>query len=101
MSTNITTAFLAGGDGIIISAPTVTANPGVLAAGMVNRILAIHAYSTVAGNIVIADAGGTKITLTVPASGTTDVYLGDVGLKCNGEVSIATPNAGSVTLILG
>jgi hypothetical protein len=38
---------------------------------------------------------------TVPASGTADVYLGEAGIKCNGQVSIATPNAGSVTLILG
>jgi hypothetical protein len=101
MSTNITTAFLAGGDGIIISAPTVTANPGSLAASMVSRIIAVHAYSTIAGNIVINDVAGAKITLTVPASGTADVYLGEAGIKCNGQVSIATPDAGSVTLILG
>ena len=101
MSTNITTAFLAGGDGIIISAPTVTANPGSLAASMVSRIIAVHAYSTVAGNIVIGDVGGSKISFTVPASGTADIYMGETGLRCQGNVSIATPDAGSVTLILG
>ena len=101
MSTNITTAFKAGADGIIISAPTVTANPGSLAASMVNRIVAVHAYSTIAGNIVIGDSDGTKITLTVPASGTADVYLGEAGIRCKGEVSITTPATGSVTLILG
>jgi len=94
MSTNITTAFKAGAD-------SVTANPGSLAASMVNRIVAIHAYSTVAGNIVIGDVGGSKISFTVPASGTADIYMGETGLRCQGNVSIATPDAGSVTLILG
>ena len=101
MSTNITTAFKAGADGLIIEAASVTANPGSLAASMVNRIVAIHAYSTVAGNIVIGDVGGSKISFTVPASGTADIYMGETGLRCQGNVSIATPNAGSVTLILG
>ena len=101
MSTNITTAFLAGADGLIIAAATVTANPGSLASSMVNRIIAIHACSTLAGNIVIGDVAGSKISFTVPASGTADIYLGETGIKCNGNVSIATPDAGSVTLILG
>ena len=100
MSTNITTAYLKD-SGVIIAAATVTANPGSLAASMVNRIVAIHAYSTVAGNIVIGDVGGSKISFTVPASGTADIYMGETGLKCQGNVSIATPDAGSVTLILG
>jgi len=101
MSTNITTAFKAGADGIIIAGTTVTANPGINATTMVNRIVAVHAYSTIAGNILIGDVDGNKITLTVPASGTADVYLGEVGLKCTGNVSITTPATGSVTLILG
>ena len=100
MSTNITTAYLKD-SGVIIAAATVTANPGSLAASMVNRIVAIHAYSTVAGNIVIGDVGGSKISFTVPASGTADIYMGETGLRCQGNVSIATPDAGSVTLILG
>ena len=100
MSTNITTAYKKD-SGIIIAAATVTANPGSLAASMVNRIVAIHAYSTVAGNIVIGDVGGSKISFTVPASGTADIYMGETGLRCQGNVSIATPDAGSVTLILG
>ena len=100
MSTNITTAYLKD-SGVIIAAASVTANPGSLAASMVNRIVAIHAYSTVAGNIVIGDVGGSKISFTVPASGTADIYMGETGLRCQGNVSIATPDAGSVTLILG
>ena len=101
MSTNITTAYLKD-SGIIIAATTVTANPGINATTMVNRIVAIHAYSTIAGNIVIGDVAGSKISFTVPASGTADIYMGETGLKCQGNVSVVMPgDTASITLILG
>ena len=46
-------------------------------------------------------AGTSKIQFQVGASGTADIYMGETGIKCEGTVSVATPQAGSVTLILG
>ena len=105
MSTNITTAFKAG-DGIILQ-PTVvstTNNAGTSIAvtlPRVTRILAIHAFTTVTGLFDIGDKDGSKIQFQVGASGTADIYMGETGIKCEGTVSVATPQAGSVTLILG
>ena len=105
MSTNITTAFKAG-DGIILQ-PTVvstTNNAGTAIAvtlPRVTRILAIHAFTTVTGLFDIGDKDGSKIQFQVGASGTADIYMGETGIKCEGTVSGATPQAGSVTLILG
>ena len=102
MSTNITTAYLKD-SGIIIAATTVTANPGINATTMVNRIVAIHATAvTVAGTFDIGDADGSKMKFDVGVSGTADIYMGELGLKCKGNVSIAMPgDTASVTLILG
>jgi len=102
MSTNITTAYLKD-SGIIIAATTVTANPGINATTMVNRIVAIHATAvTVAGTFDIGDADGSKIKFDVGVSGTADIYMGELGLKCKGNVSVAMPgDTASVTLILG
>lgn len=102
MSTNITTAYLKD-SGIIIAATTVTANPGINATTMVNRIVAIHATAvTAAGTFDIGDANGSKIKFDVGVSGTADIYMGEVGLKCKGNVSVAMPaDTASVTLILG
>ena len=101
MSTNITTAYLKD-SGVIIAAATVTAYPGSLAASMVNRIVAIHATAvTVAGTFDIKDVSGSRMKFDVGVSGTADIYMGETGLRCQGNVSIATPDAGSVTLILG
>ena len=67
----------------------------------VTRILAIHAFTTVTGLFDIGDTNGSKIQFQVGASGTADIYMGETGIKCEGTVSVATPQAGSVTLILG
>ena len=102
MSTNITTAYKKD-SGDIIVAPTVTANPGSLAASMVNRIVAIHATAvTVAGTFDIKDVNGSRMKFDVGVSGTADIYMGETGLKCQGDVSVAMPgDTASVTLILG
>ena len=102
MSTNITTAYLKD-SGIIIAATTVTANPGINATTMVNRIVAVHANAvTVAGTFDIGDADGSKMKFDVGVSGTADIYMGELGLKCKGNVSVAMPgDTASVTLILG
>ena len=89
MSKNITAVNKSGGDGVIIATNGVT------------RIVAIHAYSTIAGTFAIADSTGDKIKFQVPASGTADIYIGDMGVRCDATVSVSTPNSGSVTLFVG
>ena len=89
MAKNITAVNKSGGDGVIIATNGIT------------RIVAIHAYSTASGTIDIADNSGDKIKFQVPASGTADIYIGDMGVRCSGSVSVSTPNAGSVTLFVG
>ena len=107
MSTNITTAFKAG-DGVIVSQQVVstTDNAGnsiAVTLPHVTRILAIHANAvTVAGTFDIGDNNGSKIKFDVGVSGTADIYMGEVGIKCVGTVSVNVPgDAASVTLILG
>ena len=89
MAKNITAVNKSGGDGVIIATNGIT------------RIVAIHAYSTAAGTFAIADNSGDKIKFQVPASGTADIYIGDMGVRCSGSVSVCSPNAGSVTLFVG
>ena len=89
MAKNITAVNKSGGDGVIIATNGIT------------RIVAIHAYSTAAGTFAIADNSGDKIKFQVPASGTADIYIGDMGVRCSGSVSVSTPDAGSVTLFVG
>ena len=89
MAKNITAVNKSGGDGVIIATNGIT------------RIVAIHAYSTAAGTFAIADNSGDKIKFQVPASGTADIYIGDMGVRCSGSVSVSTPKAGSVTLFVG
>jgi hypothetical protein len=105
MSTNITTAYKSG-DGIIIQPTVVSAVDGTgtsvaITLPRTTRIVAIHAFSTVTGLFDIGDKDGSKIQFQVPASGTADIYMGEMGIRCEGTVSVATPQAGSVTLILG
>ena len=89
MSTNITSKFLAG-KGVIV-----TTQGG-------SRILGIHAYSTVNGTFDIADSNGSKIKFQVPASGQADIYIGELGIKCDATVCCSAPGAnGGVTLLLG
>ena len=105
MSTNITTAFKSG-DGVIVSPQVVstTDNAGnsiAVTLPHVTRVLAVHAFSTVAGTFDIGDKNGSKSKFQVAASGTQDIYMGEVGVKCEGTVSVSTPDAGGVTLVLG
>ena len=90
MSKNITAVNKSGGDGAIIATNGIT------------RIVAIHAYSTVAGTFAIADNSGDKIKFQVPASGTADIYIGDQGIRFSGDVSVSLPSDGSsCTLLVG
>ena len=105
MSTNITTAYKSG-DGIIIQPTVVSAVDGTgtsvaITLPRTTRIVAIHAFSTVTGLFDIGDKDGSKIQFQVGASGTADIYMGEMGIRCEGTVSVDTPQAGSVTLILG
>ena len=89
MTTNITTNFKAG--------------PGVAVTTEGDaRILAIHAFSPVSGTFDIQDTKGSRIKFQVAASGTADIYVGELGIRCEGSVSVSAPNSsGSVTLMLG
>ena len=89
MAKNITAVNKSGGDGVIISTNDIT------------RIVALHAFSSAAGTVAIADSTGDKIKFQLPAGGTADIYIGDMGVRCSGSVSVSTPNAGSVTLFVG
>lgn len=88
MSTNITSKFIQG-TGVAVTTQGDTC------------IIAIHAYSTVNGTFDIEDSKGSKIKFQVPASGQADIYIGELGIRCKGTVSVSTPNAGGVTLIVG
>ena len=89
MAKNITAVNKSGGDGVIIATNGIT------------RIVAIHAYSTAAGTFAIADNSGDKIKFQLPAGGTADIYIGDMGIRCEATISVSTPDAGSVTLFVG
>ena len=89
MATNIRIVNKRAGDGDIIATPDRT------------RILGVHSYSTIAGVIAIGDQTGTVITYEVPASAESDMYFGEMGIACSATVTISTPDAGSVTLIVG
>ena len=67
-----------------------------------SRILAIHAFSPVSGTFDIQDTKGSKIKFQVPVSGQADIFIGELGIKCNGNVSVSSPDSnGSITLFLG
>jgi len=89
MSTNITSKFLAG-TGVIVTTSDIT------------RVIAIHAYSTVNGTCALSDSTGDKIKFQVPASGQADIYIGEMGIRCDATVCCSAPGAhGGVTLLLG
>ena len=89
MTTNITSKFIQG-TGVAVTTQGDT------------RILAIHAYSTVNGTIDIEDSKGSKIKFQVPASGQADIFIGELGIKCDSTISVSTPGAnGGVTLFIG
>jgi len=90
MATNITTKFLAGIAGVIVTTTNTT------------RVVALHAYSSAAGTFALSDSTGDKIKFQSPASGTSDIYIGELGVKFNGTVSVSAPDAGSsMTLFIG
>ena len=89
MATNIRTVNKRGGDGNIISTTNRT------------RILGVHSYSSIAGVVTIGDQSGAVIVYEVPASAESDMYFGEMGIACSATVTISTPDAGSVTLIVG
>ena len=93
MANNYSSKFFGGAtNGVIVT----------VSAAVFSRVVAVHAAAvTATGTFTLSEGGVDKLKFQVPASGTADVYLGEAGIKCNGQVSIATPNAGSVTLILG
>ena len=89
MANNITSKFLAG-TGVIVTTTNIT------------RVVAIHAYSTVNGTFAISDSTGDKIKFQVPASGQADIYIGEMGIRCDATVCCSAPGAnGGVTLLLG
>ena len=88
MANNITSKFLAG-TGVIVTTTNIT------------RVVAIHAYSTIAGTFALSDSTWDKIKFQVPASGTADIYIGDQGVSFSATVSVSTPNGGGVTLFVG
>ena len=77
------------------------------------RVLAVHTYSTLAGEIVISgskqitnrSAKGTAIRYRVAALDSNDQYIGDMGVGVHGIVSVATSGTGAmlptITLYLG
>tara|TARA_R100001369_G_scaffold89767_1_gene127801 strand:- start:1640 stop:1912 length:273 start_codon:yes stop_codon:yes gene_type:complete len=90
MSTNITTKFFSGAtNGVIVTTSDFT------------RVVAIHAYSTVAGTLALSDSSGDKIKFEVPASSMSDIYIGEMGVRFNGTVSCSSPGTGGITLFLG
>jgi hypothetical protein len=77
------------------------------------RVLAIHTYSTLAGEINITGskqvtkrtAKGTAIRYRVGATDSNDQYIGDMGVGVIGIVSVATSGTGTmaptITLYIG
>ena len=89
MANNITSKFLSG-TGVIVTTTNIT------------RVVAIHAYSTIAGTFALSDSTGDKIKFQVPASGQADIYIGDQGVSFSATVSVSAPGAnGGVTLFVG
>ena len=92
MATNITTHFKAA-SGIVVN----------VTAGVVNRVVAIHAATSAAGTFDLHDSTGkSKIKFHVSGSTTSDIYIGDQGIRFSGNVSVSLPSDGSsCTLLVG
>ncbi len=77
------------------------------------RVIAMHVYSTIVGDIVISGtkqitnktAVGTAIRWRVGATDSQDTYIGDMGVGVHGIVSLATSGAAAmaptITLYVG
>jgi len=121
MTTNIKVAQNVSSDGAIITGfryvDTNTSlgdeGTGSSPTPSTTRVLAIHTYSTLAGEIVISGskqitnrtAKGTAIRYRVAALDSNDQYIGDMGVGVFGIVSVATSGTGTmaptITLYLG
>jgi len=121
MSTNVKVAQNVSSDGAIITGfryvDTNTSlgdeGTGSSPTPSTTRILAIHTYSTLAGEIVLSgskqitnrSAKGTAIRYRVGALDSNDQYIGDMGVGVIGVVSVATSGTGTmaptITLYLG
>ena len=67
-----------------------------------SRVIAIHAQSSVAGTFDLQDSKGSQIKFQVPASGTADIYIGEMGVRFDGTVCCSITGAnGGVTLFVG
>ena len=75
----------------------------VVANSGINRVIAIHAISSVAGTFDLQDSTNTsQIKFQVPASGTADIYIGELGVRFDGSISASMPADGAgLTLIVG
>ncbi len=119
MGTNIKVAQNVSSDGAIItgfryvdSNLTVGANGGG-PVPQTTRVMAIHTYATLAGEIVITGANqitnktakGTAIRYRVGALDSNDMYIGELGIGVNGVVCCSTSGTGAmlptITLYVG
>jgi hypothetical protein len=88
MANNFKSVYVSGSDKV-----TTFNGPG---------IIALHAYSPTAGTFDITDGGGSLIKCKLPASGTSDIYIGEMGIKATATISVSAPaSAAAITLILG
>ena len=113
MASNIKVSHNVSSDGAIITgfryvdAPTVTLgseggsdNP----TPTTTRIIAVHAYSTIVGDIAISGskqitiktAKGNAIRYRVGATDSNDAYIGDMGVAVHGIVSLSTSGAAAM-----
>ena len=92
MANNITSKFFTGATrGVIVTTTDIT------------RVVGIHATAVSATGVFSLSEGGVdKIKFTVPASNTSDIYIGDQGIRFSGNVSVSLPSDGSsCTLLVG
>jgi len=121
MTTNIKVAQNVSSDGAIITgfryvetnASLGDEGTGSSPTPSTTRVLAMHTYSTLAGEIVLSGskqitnktAKGTAIRWRVGALDSNDQYIGDMGVGVHGVVSVATSGTGAmlptITLYLG
>jgi|TARA_R100001463_G_scaffold45547_2_gene93871 hypothetical protein len=78
-------------------------NGVVVTTSDISRVTAIHATAvTAAGTFALSDSTGDKIKFQVLVSSMSDIYIGDMGIRFDGTVSVSAPSDGSsITLILG
>ena len=92
MANNITSKFFTGATrGVIVTTTDIT------------RVVGIHATAVTATFVFSLSEGGVdKIKFTVPASNTSDIYIGEMGIRFDGTISASMPADGaSLTLIVG